>query len=301
MKVGYKILRNLNLVDKATLIYTLFTFVFILGFTYKLENVFPHLIFRVGVILIISTFSYLQEKYHYPIIFTIRGFYPILLLSYWYSETAYLNNAIFSKFDPFISQLDQKIFGFQPSLEFSNAFPQPWVSELIHFGYFSYYFLTVLTCLLIYLYNKKYFNYTVFIVTTSFFVYYLIFILFPVEGPQFFFSADQVNVPMGFIFDKGVHLAQQMGEAPTGAFPSSHVGMSLIFLILLFKYYRKAFYITIPLTVILCFATVYIKAHYFIDVVAGFITAPIIYFISDRLYKIGSKKNSEIDTNQSTM
>ncbi len=290
MKAGCNIFKGLTLIDKATLLYASFTFLFIVFFSWKLDNIFPHLAFRMGVFIVVFLLARLSEKYPSELMKLFRGFLPIWLLSYWYGETAYMNTVIFDKFDPLISQLDERIFGFQPSMMFSAAFPQAWFSEVIHFGYFSYYFLTVFTCLLIYLFNRKYFEYTVFIVSASFFIYYLIFIFFPVVGPQYYFPADSVGVPSGYLFDKGVKMAQQMGEAPTGAFPSSHVGMSIIFLILLFKYYRKAFFITIPLTIILCFATVYIKAHYFVDVIAGLISAPLIFLISDKLFRM-QKKN----------
>ena len=179
MKAGYKLFARLNLPDKATLFYAAFTFVFILIFSNKLENIFPHLVFRIGVFAMIFCFPLVNEKFPNYLFSLLRNFYPIFLLSYWYGETAFMNTAIFDKFDPLMSQLDEWIFGFQPSLEFSAAYPQAWFSEIIHFGYFSYYFLTVLTCLLIYLFNQKYFERTVFIVTASFFLYYLIFIFFP--------------------------------------------------------------------------------------------------------------------------
>ncbi len=292
MKVGYKYYSLLNFFDKATLIYTIFTLIFILFFSSQLENIFPHIVFRLIVVCIAFSLAFLYNKFPNFLLGILRNFYPVFLLSYWYGETAYLNTPLFEKFDPLISKLDQSIFGFQPSMEFSAAFPQAWFSELMHFGYFSYYFLTILTCLLVYIYNRKYFEYTVFMVTASFFIYYTVFILFPVAGPQFYFPVEDVKVPSGFLFQKGVTWVQQIGEAPTGAFPSSHVGMSIIFLIILFKHFRKAFYYTIPLTIILCFATVYIKAHYFVDVIAGFVSAPLIFLSLDRYFKSIAKTNS---------
>jgi membrane-associated phospholipid phosphatase len=79
-------------------------------------------------------------------------------------------------------------------------------------------------------------------------------------------------------------MAQHIGETETGAFPSSHVGMSVIFLILSYKYLRKAFWIILLPVILLWFATVYIKAHYLIDVLGGFVSAPLIYFITVKLY-----------------
>lgn len=125
---------------------------------------------------------------------------------------------------------------------------------------------------------------------TSFYIYYWIFILFPVVGPQFWLPESLRSVQEGYIFQKGVTLVQQFGEKPTGAFPSSHVGMTLIFLILTRKYSKKAFLIMIPIAMLLILSTVYIKAHYVIDVVAGLISCIPIYWLSKISFVFFDKK-----------
>lgn len=71
----------------------------------------------------------------------IKQFYPLLLTTYFYGETAFFNSLLFKSFDSKLYQIDQFIFGFQPSLEFSRLLTQSWFSELMYFGYFSYYFI----------------------------------------------------------------------------------------------------------------------------------------------------------------
>ena len=44
------------------------------------------------------------------------------LMTFLYKETAMLNTLIFPKIDEFLSNLDQNIFKFQPSIEFSKHF-----------------------------------------------------------------------------------------------------------------------------------------------------------------------------------
>jgi hypothetical protein len=75
-----------------------------------------------------------------------------------------------------------------------------------------------------------------------------------------------------------------VGERPAAAFPSSHVGMMVILLYLSGKFAPKLLKILIPIGILLIFSTVYIKAHYVIDVIAGFLSVPIIYWISSRTY-----------------
>ena len=51
------------------------------------------------------------------------------LMTFLYKETAMLNTLIFPKIDEFLSNLDQNIFKFQPSIEFSKHFNFLFFSE----------------------------------------------------------------------------------------------------------------------------------------------------------------------------
>ena len=86
-----------------------------------------------------------------------------------------------------------------------------------------------------------------------------------------------------------------MGEKPTGAFPSSHVGMTLIYLWLLFRSERKAFWVVLPLACLLLTSTVYLKAHYLVDVLAGCVVAPVVYGATCKLYGLLCKWRPGID------
>ncbi|GHV43982.1 hypothetical protein FACS1894180_4630 [Bacteroidia bacterium] len=103
----------------------------------------------------------------------------------------------------------------------------------------------------------------------------------PVEGPQFYFTDNQI--PEGYFFYKLLSVIQFYGEERTGAFPSSHVGMTLIMLMIFFRYRRSFFYALLPVCIVLVLSTVYVKAHYVIDVVGGVISAPIILFAGIKL------------------
>jgi membrane-associated phospholipid phosphatase len=208
-----------------------------------------------------------------------------ILLAYFYGETAILNSFFFSRIDSTLSYWDQSIFGFQPSVIFSEKFNHPLFSELMYFGYFSYYFIPLSAFVIIWKKKRWYFDEFAFITISAYFVYFLIFIVLPAEGPQFYFPAPlnliEAHGPFGFI----QKLIQHYGEAPTAAFPSAHVGVSVIVLILLFKNHKTLFKILLPFCILLMFSTVYIKAHYFVDVLAGLISAILVLFINKYIYR----------------
>ena len=274
-------------VDYITLAYAGITAVYMLLGLNTLTNVGTHLLVRVVIAALVTGFAAFDSGKinHYPIYNFIRNFYPLLLLGYFYKETGYLNNIIFDYFDQWFVQAEQFLWGMQPSIEFSIYFPQKWFSELMNFSYFLYYLTTIGLALTALVYNKSKLKEIIFIIFTSFIIYYLFFDLFPVKGPQFYFSGQDAQPVNSYLYSKMVKVAQNIGEAETGAFPSSHVGMSIIFLILSFKHLRKIFWIILLPMIILWFATVYIKAHYLIDVIGGFISAPLVYFVAVKLYK----------------
>ena len=76
-----------------------------------------------------------------------------------------------------------------------------------------------------------------------------------------------------------------MGERPTAAFPSSHVGVSTILMIMAWRGSKKLFACLLPLYLLLCGATVYIQAHYLIDAIAGFISAFVLYVLVIKMFK----------------
>ena len=89
-----------------------------------------------------------------------------------------------------------------------------------------------------------------------------------------------------------VQNTQQVGERPTAAFPSSHVGISTLIFILILKIRRYIFFsMLFPIYLALVAATVYIQAHYVIDVIAGLGTSVLFYFLGSIAHKEFTRKH----------
>ena len=141
-----------------------------------------------------------------------------------------------------------------------------------------------------------------FVVLTAFFIYYVVFVLVPVTGPTFYYkAAGLTNIANGVfpnvhdyfnyyqdclpspgykdgIFYHFVEDAKAAGERPTAAFPSSHVGISTVLMLLVWHSgNRRLLYVLLPFYVLLCLATVYIQAHYAIDALAGLVSGALLY------------------------
>ncbi|WP_298550062.1 phosphatase PAP2 family protein [uncultured Algibacter sp.] len=239
---------------------------------------------RFYIIILSIGLIFFSAKYKFKILSFLRDIYPVIFSGYFYSETVFYNKLFFNNLDPLLIDYETALFGFQPSLRFSEYFNSLFFSELMYFGYFSFYLIIIGFVLCVYFKNKPSFNRDFFLLTSSLYLFYFLFGLVPSEGPQFYFSNPDSQVPTAYFFDKVMHFIQENGEQPTGAFPSSHVGISLIILIISKKTIPIFFKIALPITILLFLSTVYIKAHYLIDVFGGIIVAPLILFISKKLY-----------------
>jgi len=279
-----KKLNILNPTEFIVVCYILITACYIVVFFNKIDHALLRLTFRFVYFVVMMLVAWYAGKYENKTVDLIRYIFPVSLIMFWYPETSYLNDCFFPVFDKYFAAADSCLFGCQPSMEFSRVAPWRFFSEIMAFGYFSFYLTITFTFFYFYYkFDKKIYEKVSFIFLFSFFVFYVIFIILPVEGPQFYFAYDKV--PAGFLFYKLLTIAQYYGERGTGAFPSSHIGISLIIIFIFYKYSRKILYVLLPLFVILALSTVYIKAHYVVDVVGGFIIAPILFWLSFKVYK----------------
>lgn len=234
----------------------------------------------------------------------LRTVAQMVWLILWYPDT-YEFNRCFANLDHTFAQLDLTLFGCQPALEFYQWLPGTAWSEAFCMGYWSYFPMIALLSLVVLWKGWQQGNLHTFKMVTatimaSFFLFYAIYIFLPVAGPQFYFQAvgaDEIaqghfpalgtyfschtdmlpspGNPDG-LFYRLVSSAQDTGERPTAAFPSSHIGISTILLLLARRHAPRLLFVLLPLWFLLCCATVYIQAHYLVDAIAGLISAPII-------------------------
>lgn len=282
---------KLNVVDLSTITYLLVTTILIFSFYSSIKNPIYHIYMRVGFFAILIVANYFRNSYSYGVISLISSIIPLAFLGFFYNETASFNHLFLSNLDEFVSEIEFSIFNIQPSVEFSRVFHWKWFSEIMNFGYFSYYLIITGVPILFYYQKHEYFQKVLFILLSTFYMYYLVFIMIPVVGPQFYFNESMAEfIPQG-IFGEIISYIQETGEVPTGAFPSSHVGISILLGYFIFKDFRKYAFSFSLITVLLILSTVYIKAHYVLDVAFAFIITPMFYYLSNKLYISSTNSN----------
>ena len=300
--------KGLFAVESISLIYNALTSLLILLLFPRMDHPGVMLLERAGIVALTFGLIALYQTFPCRLTAFVRMAVQMSLLAYWYPDTFEFNR-FFPNLDHVFATAEEFIFNGQPAIWFCHTFPHILVSEAFNMGYFFYYPMMLIVALFYFIYRFEWFEKMSFVLVTSFFIYYLLYIFIPVAGPQFYFPAigfdnvakgvfpaigDYFNYHQellpgpgyqhGFFYSL-VESSQQVGERPTAAFPSSHVGISTILMIMAWRGSKKLFACLLPFYLLLCGATVYIQAHYVIDAVVGFFSAFLLYVVATWMFK----------------
>lgn len=188
-------------------------------------------------------------------------------------------------FDELLMRWDEKIFGFQPGVEWKERYPQPWLGELMSFCYVTFYSQGPLLVLLL-LVRKQIgeVDRFLFFMLFGFQMHFLFFVLFPSGGPQFFDArmGGVEAVPGYFFSDLRLEVSHRFDRA-VAAFPSSHVAMAVVAAVYSWRVRALRPLFTL-LAVGIFFAVTYVGAHYFVDAPAGVASGLVCYWLAGRVY-----------------
>jgi membrane-associated phospholipid phosphatase len=185
--------------------------------------------------------------------------------------------------DPVLIAIDQWMFGVNPT-EWIYRFAHPVLTEFLQFCYSMFYLIVLSIPLYAYL-KKDYeqFHYSFFLILLGFYFSYMGYILVPAIGPRFTihdFYATDTELP-GLLFYKTFRMLINLGESippdtliaatlvQRDCFPSGHTQLTLVSMYLSFKYNQKIKWIILFVGLNLIIATVYLRYHYVIDIIAG--------------------------------
>lgn len=239
--------------ESITLIYMLFTTLLIAYYWNGLADPTGMLVTRLVMLGAMAAAYGLYRLYPCRALRIVRVFPPLLGLIFWYPETYDFCSQL-PYLDHVFAQIDQTLFGCQPALVFNQIVTSTFWSEAFNMGYYAYYYMMGATLIFYLLCRYREADRAGFIFLASFFLFYMIYEFLPVAGPQYYFKAvgteaaeTGVFPAVGYYFQthtemlmpeiKGIFSqlvlgAQEVGERPTAAFPSSHVGMSTVTMLL---------------------------------------------------------------------
>ncbi|HEY4130121.1 MAG TPA: phosphatase PAP2 family protein [Gemmatimonadaceae bacterium] len=207
---------------------------------------------------------------------------PLLLMPALYAELPQLIAVIGNGYhDLLIQHLELRVFGEHPSRTFAGRFPITALSEVLHAGYLTYYPAVFVPAAWLYAKRERRgFAQLVLGVAATYAVCWAIFICFPVEGPRYEWVAP-AGVPDGAV--RRLALAILTGGSSRGAaFPSSHMAISVVQTVVMWRWSRGAALVLAVLATLVGLGAVYGGFHYGIDIVAGGLLGALIGFLVRR-------------------
>ena len=215
----------------------------------------------------------------------LRHSYPLLLVLYFFEEVRYTVLSVWPAagywLEPLLHAADQHLFGVAPAVALS-AWLTPWVDELMHFFYFSYYFIIIGGAVLAWAAGYRRngeapgpgFSLALTSVVAAFLCAFVWYPWLPARGP---WANPELMVALppfeGFAFQRLIEQIIAVGSIPGGCFPSGHVTGSWGMTFGLWPYHRRTAAVCGILAAGVSIACVYTRIHYAVDVLAGMATA----------------------------
>lgn len=207
----------------------------------------------------------------------LREWYPLLLLPALYGSLDLLNGlGQVRVFDPEVLAMERWIFGGEPARTWWERHPSAFWSTLLHGAYWSYYLILAFPVVwFVATRRTEALRHTVLLLTATFVICYLIFLLFPVAGPYYWYPRPDpafLDNPMARL----VYGTLATGSSYGAAFPSSHVAAAVVATVGAWRGSRLAGAILLPATLLMVVSVVYCQMHYAVDALAGLLVALVV-------------------------
>jgi membrane-associated phospholipid phosphatase len=221
---------------------------------------------------------------------------PILLIPFLYRELPVLNQVLVEGYlDPWVKAVEARVFPSDPSMSLAGRWPWAPLSEGLHVAYLSFFLFINIPPLLWWLGGRRdLFRESVFRMTLTFAVCFLLFSLIPVEGPRYG-GIPPAGIPDGFIRELTLAI-QERGSSRGAAFPSSHVAVVLVQALFIYEQRRGLGVAALITALGLSLGAVYGGFHYGVDVLAGAFVALVLTWMVNRSVKGRSQGPSEMSS-----
>ncbi len=169
--------------------------------------------------------------------------------------------------------IDKFLFGVEPTI-WAQKFYNPYLTEFFSFCYANFFVFAPLVAAVLW-FQKRYKEFRYVMVTTilCFYSGYFLYVLFPAAPPRYVLINEFTKTFTGGIITRTTSEAINavLPQTSRCAFPSLHAAVTTVSLYYSYKYLRRLFWILLPFGVGLILGTVYLRHHYVVDLLAGFV------------------------------
>jgi membrane-associated phospholipid phosphatase len=223
-----------------------------------------------------------------PHLRVVRDWFPFLLIPvmYWSLWGDVTHLLVHHDRDAALMAWDQWLFHCQPSVALQR-FVTPSLTAWMQFAYNSHIFITFLVPCFVYLRRSQsdFRRMMSGLVTLAFFGF-VGYTLVPAVGPIYALKG-QFTVPLYqpyALIQRGADF-MDFARIRRDVFPSMHVAFSFMVWLYAWRHSRRLFWMLSPLVLSLWVSTVYLRYHYLVDCVAGFVLVPLCLCLGDYLFQ----------------
>lgn len=226
----------------------------------------------------------------------LRDWVPFLLVVFIYENLHDVAGQV-TTFDFAVSlnRWDIAIFGIEPTIWAQKLF-NPIATDLFSISYGLYFALPLFIMILLSLWDMRFdVRRMALCLSLVFMMGFLGYVFLPASPPRYFIEHLYTDPPRLFglfLFNRLQGAWDGLSVISGGAFPSLHVGISTVALIYAYQYRnlnracRILWYAYVPLVASLWFSTVYLRHHWVIDIVAGWLVAVIAYLLAGPMMNV---------------
>jgi len=215
-----------------------------------------------------------------------RHWYPLPYVAWCYREMAVFWPRLRGwEADAELAHLDHRFWGVNPTV-WLERISSPILTEYLQIVYALFVPAVLLIAYLLWR-RARYaeFRYYAFLIALGFLASYLGYVLVPARGPRFFLRSLQTTGIHGLWITRALQLTLDRLESTAwDCFPSGHTELAILACWGSRLISNRVFWIYFAYTLSIISATVYLRYHYTIDLLAGAAVAGLLVLFAPRLY-----------------
>jgi membrane-associated phospholipid phosphatase len=282
-----KLPQSLNSTDRLLIFFWCFLSLISLAFHSRISVWLPLILINISACLLVCILAYAEQSSSSKVLRCVHDWAPFPLVVFTYKQVYFMIRPIHNgkDFDELLLALDRFLFRGNPT-EWLAGYANPCLTEVSQIAYSLFYVFFIAIGLELYRkLDLSPFRHFRFAMVYGFFVSYAGYFFLPAVGPRFTlydFSRIDIELPGLYLtpalrwfvnfFESilpGTSNAVALANAQRDVFPSGHTMMTIIAVFLAYKYKLRVRHCVLGVGILLIFATVYLRYHYAVDLIAG--------------------------------
>lgn len=176
---------------------------------------------------------------------------------------------------------DEALLGVSPAWAL-EPYATPWLTELLAYAYATMFILPLVILVTLSIRGQeRELRRSALGLLVAFYLGFVVFLLVPAKSPDIVYTFDTPLTGYGF-YEASMQTWQRLQEITFDAFPSMHTAISTIALVHARRLGRTFFWIYLPIVLLLQLATLYLRQHYFVDLLAAYAVAALSLWLANR-------------------